>query len=100
MYIEDERMAPYLWIENLLFDLRQLPSGFLDGPAKSFHLVIYLFRLNAFLWGPNLGPLDHKGFSGNDPGRGPDPLDKLVNLLLNGHPYSSPNLFSINRPRV
>src|SRR4030042_7031652 len=100
MDIQDKRMAAHLWIENLLFDLHQLFPGFLNSPEKSFHLIIHLFRLNPFLWGPNLGPFDHKGFSRNDPGRGPDALDKFIDLFLNGHSYSSPNLFSINRPKV
>jgi hypothetical protein len=85
MDIENERMAAHLWIENLFFDLHQLGSGFFNGPEKSSHFITHLFRLNPFLWGPNFGTFDHEGFSRNDPGGGPDPLDKFVDLLLDGH---------------
>jgi hypothetical protein len=84
--IEDERMAAHLRIENLLFDLYQLASGFLDGPKKSLYFITHLFRLNPFLRSPNFGTFDHEGFSRNDPRGSPDPLDKFVDLLLDGHP--------------
>src|SRR4030042_1008424 len=100
MDIQDKRMFTHLWVQNLFFNPRQLVPRFLNRTEEPFDFSLHLSRIDPFLRKANFEPFEQVGFPGDNSRGSSDPLDELIDLLLNRHVYSSPNLFSNNSPRV